>query len=75
MYFRLVADVYEKTHTLAINLGRATKEQLDLVDLSDSLFTDYLGEYPEVELKWLSGMYERQVSMCLWIAVLYTSWC
>ncbi|CAD7697583.1 unnamed protein product [Ostreobium quekettii] len=59
-YLRLVADVYEKTHTLAVNLERSTKQQLDLVDLADSLFADYLGEYPEIELKWMAGMYERQ---------------
>ncbi|GMH37503.1 hypothetical protein BSKO_05376 [Bryopsis sp. KO-2023] len=61
-YIRLVAEVYEKTHTLAVNLERVTKDQLDLLDLADSLFTDYLADYPEIELEWMSGMYERQES-------------
>lgn len=61
--FRLVAEVYEKTHTLGVNLERVTKDQLDLLDLADSLFTEYLSDHPEIELQWMSKMYERQVML------------
>ena len=56
-----MAQVYEKTHTLAINLERVTTDHLDLVDLCDSLVSEYIANYPEIELKWLSQMYEKQV--------------
>ena len=58
---RLVAQVYEKTHTLAINLERVTSDHLDLVDLSDGLVADYISNYPQIELDWLAEMNEKQV--------------
>lgn len=61
MFSRLVSEVYEKTHTLGVNLERVTKDQLEVLDLADALFADYLSDHPEMELRWMSGMYERQV--------------
>ena len=58
---RLVAQVYEKTHTLAINLERVTADHLDLIELCDGLVSEYIGNYPQIELDWLAQMKRKQV--------------
>ena len=58
---RLVAQIYEKTHTLAINLERVTSDHLDLIELCDGLVSEYIGNYPQIELDWLAQMKRKQV--------------
>lgn len=55
-----MAQIYEKTHTLAINLERVTADHLDLVDLCDGLVSDYISNYPLIELEWLAQMNKKQ---------------
>lgn len=38
-----------------------TNNGLELKDMADGLFSEYLGDYPEIELTWLSGLYEKNV--------------
>lgn len=52
--------MYEKTHTLAINLERVITDDLNLLELCDGLVSDYISNYPQIELDWLSQLYNKQ---------------
>jgi hypothetical protein len=66
---RLMLEAYGKTQRLAGNLEKSVKPiaALDVVNMAEGLWPNFLGNYPEQELQWLAAACAEEVgfSWCL----------
>lgn len=63
---RLLLEAYGKTQRLAGNLEKSVKPiaALDVVNMAEGLWPNFLGNYPEQELQWLAAACAEEVRVC-----------
>ncbi|DBB07800.1 TPA: hypothetical protein ACH3X3_009214 [Trebouxia sp. C0006] len=74
-HMKLVTEAFKRTMALAESLQEVVGEAANVADLANAVFSDILGDYPDIELQWLRLLHQSKSSqMSVEIAQEHLTW-
>ncbi len=61
-HMKLVTEAFKRTMALAESLQEVVGEAANVADLANAVFSDILGDYPDMELQWLRLLHQTKSS-------------
>ncbi len=61
-HMKLVTEAFKRTMALAESLQEVVGEAANVADLANAVFSDILGDYPDIELQWLRLLHQSKSS-------------